>query len=123
MNRLSPEEMGKILAGLHSASPAVRAALLVGTDGTLLGSHGTTPTERAQLSAVSAAAVAIGRKAARNMSLGDLERIHLHGSSGSILLVSVGEKAILVMVHSNEEAPDAVLAATRSVLHNIEGLV
>lgn len=123
MSHQATDDINKALAGLHSPGSAVKSALLVGADGTLIGSSSSSPTERAQLSAVSAASFAIGRKAARNLTLGDLERIHMKCKGGSVVLVNIDDKGILALVLSDTASPDTVLTNARSVLQQIGSLL
>lgn len=123
MNHPSTDDVNKALAGLQAAISGVKSALLVSSDGSVLGSTSSAAIERAQLSGVSAASFAIGRKAARNMNLGDLNRVHMRCQSGSVLLVTVGERAILALVLTDGTAPDALLVSARNALHQIESLL
>lgn len=116
----STDEISRSLIGLQTATSGIKSALLVGTDGSILGSSMASPTERAQLSGVSAAAFAVARKAAKNLSLGDLERVHMRCRSGSVLLVNIGEKAILAMALADGLSPDQALAAARTAIQQIQ---
>lgn len=75
------------------------------------------------MSAIFAAALAIAGKGARDMHLGNLTQVHIRGQSGSILLLSLGHKAVLSLVLGHDVAPEPVLEAGKGALRQLESLL
>jgi len=93
---LSQDEIVQILTTLKTEG--VRSVALTTLEGRSLGSTVTESGPRFKLGALSAASIAIGTKAAAELSLGGLEQIHIVSGNGSLLLSAVGQKALLSVV-------------------------
>jgi predicted regulator of Ras-like GTPase activity (Roadblock/LC7/MglB family) len=117
------QEVDKALLNLTTSVSGVKAALLVSSEGAILGSSQSVPVERMRLSGVSAASVAIARKAARDLNLGDFERSQVKCKGGSILLTTLGAKAVLALVVGPTANPDVVLSTAQGALRQLETLL
>jgi len=123
MSVASADEITKALTALQASARGVNAVLLASTEGRLLGSTIASGTERVQLSAISAAALAIAGKGVRDLHLGDLAQVTIRGKAGAILLFSLGQKAVLSLVLADGVSPEPVIEAGRSALRNLESMM
>jgi len=117
------EDLITALRAVQAASPGVSAVVLSSVEGRILGSTALTGLEKLRISAVSAASLAIARKGMRELQLGDVRRVHIKGDSGSILLVGVGQTALLTLVIAGEVDMDRLLWDIRKTTERLEALV
>ena len=117
----SADEVSKELRSLQAASPGISAAFLSGVDGKILGSTAITGMEKVQLSAISAASLAIAKKATGNLQLGELKQVHIEGDTGSVVLLTVGTEAILSLVVGKQTALEPVLMEARKTRQRFHG--
>lgn len=111
------------LRALQAASPGVSAVTLSTVEGRILGSTATDGSDRLRISAVSAASLAIGRKGTRDLRLGDVRRIHIRGEQGSILIVGVGQAALLALVIEGEVELERLLREVNKASERLEALL
>ena len=121
MNIASADDVSKELKSLQAASPAISVAFLSGVDGKILGSTTTSGMEKVQLSAISAASLAIAKKATGNLQLGELKQVHIEGDTGSVVLLTVGTQAILSLVVGKQAALEPVMQEARKSRQRFQG--
>jgi predicted regulator of Ras-like GTPase activity (Roadblock/LC7/MglB family) len=90
------EEIVQVLGSLKGVG--IKSVALTTLEGRSLGSTVVESAARFKLGALSAASIAIATKASTELSLGDLDQIHILGANGSLLLNAVGTKALLSVV-------------------------
>jgi len=123
MSVVPADEITRLLTDFQSSTRGVTAALLASTQGRLHGSTLPSGPARLHLTAISAAALAIAGKGARDLQLGQLGQVHILGASGSILLLNLGEKAVLSLVLADGVAAGPVLEAGKRVFQQLESLI
>jgi predicted regulator of Ras-like GTPase activity (Roadblock/LC7/MglB family) len=85
---------------LQRSSPDVQAAALVSVDGLIIASALLPEMSEDRVSAMSAAILSLGEQIGKEMGRGNLEQIHIKGENGYIVLMAVGDKAVLTsLVH------------------------
>ena len=92
----SQDEITQILSSLKGMG--VKSVALTTLEGRSLGSTIAEAGARFKLGALSAASIAIATKTSGELSLGDLDQVHIQGNTGSLLLGAVGHKALLSVV-------------------------
>jgi predicted regulator of Ras-like GTPase activity (Roadblock/LC7/MglB family) len=90
------DEIVQVLGSMKSAG--IKSVALTTLEGRSLGSTVTESAARFKLGALSAASIAIATKASTELTLGDLDQIHILSANGSLLLNAVGTKALLSVV-------------------------
>jgi uncharacterized protein len=80
---------------LQQTSPDIEAAAVVSVDGLIIASALTPEMSEDRVSAMSAAMLSLGEQIGKEMGRGVLEQVHIKGTSGYIVLIAVGEKAVL----------------------------
>lgn len=80
---------------LQQSSPDIEAAALVSVDGLIIASALLPEMSEDRVSAMSAAMLSLGEQISKEMGRGSLEQVHIKGDNGYVVLMSVGEKAVL----------------------------
>lgn len=118
----APEDLSGVLGSLKE-SLGVRTAFLATVQGAFLASTHASGLEKAQLGAISAAALAIATKGVSDLQLGQLAIIHILGEAGSILVARVAGKAVLALVAEPASDLGALLVATKSAATRVAAFV
>lgn len=88
------------LNDLHAASSDIEASAIVSVDGLIIASALPSGTEEDRVSAMSAAMLSLGERIASELGRGALEQVYIKGEAGYVVLVSVGDDAVLTaMAH------------------------
>ena len=98
-SQLMVEELKK----LQISSPDIQASAIVSSDGLIIASALPKNVEEDRVSAMSAAMLSLGERISGEMKRGDLDQVYIRGKSGYVLLMAVGEDAVLTVM-ANENA-------------------
>lgn len=91
------------LRDLQASSPDIEASAVVSVDGLIIASALPQGVEEDRVSAMSAAMLSLGERIATELGRGALEQVYIKGESGYVILMSVGEDAVLTAL-SREQA-------------------
>ena len=83
------------LRELQASSPDIEASAVVSVDGLTIASALPREVEEDRVSAMSAAMLSLGERIANELGRGNLEQVFIKGEKGFIILMSVGEEAVL----------------------------
>jgi predicted regulator of Ras-like GTPase activity (Roadblock/LC7/MglB family) len=83
------------MQALQQSSPDILATAVVSVDGLIIASNLLPDMSEDRVSAMSAAMLSLGEQISKEMGRGALEQVHIKGDNGYVVLVSVGEKAVL----------------------------
>jgi len=83
------------LRDLQASSPDIEASAVVSVDGLSIASALPQGVEEDRVSAMSAAMLSLGERIASELGRGGLEQVFIKGESGYVILMSVGEEAVL----------------------------
>ncbi len=89
------EEMVKLLKELQMTTPDIEASAVVSVDGLIIASALPADVEEDRVSAMSAAMLSLGERIATELHRGTLDQVFVRGEDGYVLLMSVGEEAVL----------------------------
>ena len=89
------DEMVKLLKELQMTTPDVEASAVVSVDGLIIASALPADVEEDRVSAMSAAMLSLGERIANELRRGVLDQVFVRGEEGYVLLMSVGEEAVL----------------------------
>jgi len=89
------EEMVKLLKELQVTTPDIEASAVVSVDGLIIASALPADVEEDRVSAMSAAMLSLGERIASELRRGVLDQVFVRGEEGYVLLMSVGEEAVL----------------------------
>jgi predicted regulator of Ras-like GTPase activity (Roadblock/LC7/MglB family) len=83
------------LRELQASSPDIEASAVVSVDGLSIASALPQGVEEDRVSAMSAAMLSLGERIASELGRGTLEQVYIKGEKGYVVLISVGEDAVL----------------------------
>jgi predicted regulator of Ras-like GTPase activity (Roadblock/LC7/MglB family) len=96
------ELMQERLRDLQGATPEIEASAVVSVDGLIMASALPAGVEEDRVSAMSAAMLSLGERIASELGRGMLDQVYVKGQNGYVILMSVGEEAVLTtLVRSN----------------------
>jgi predicted regulator of Ras-like GTPase activity (Roadblock/LC7/MglB family) len=87
--------MVRQLKSLQAGSPDIEASAVVSVDGLIMASALPQDVEEDRVSAMSAAMLSLGDRIARELGRGALDQVYVRGDSGYVILMAVGEEAVL----------------------------
>jgi len=83
------------LRELQASSPDIEASAIVSVDGLSIASALPQGVEEDRVSAMSAAMLSLGERIASELGRGALEQVYIKGEKGYVVLMSVGQEAVL----------------------------
>ncbi|OGO21219.1 MAG: hypothetical protein A2Y54_04060 [Chloroflexi bacterium RBG_16_51_16] len=83
------------LRELQASSPDIEASAVVSVDGLSIASALPKEVEEDRVSAMSAAMLSLGERIANELGRGTLEQVYIKGEKGYVVLMSVGQEAVL----------------------------
>ncbi len=83
------------LRELQASSPDIEASAVVSLDGLTIASALPQGVEEDRVSAMSAAMLSLGERIASELGRGTLGEVYIKGETGYVVLMSVGEEAVL----------------------------
>ena len=92
------ELMVERLRDLQSSSSDIEASAVVSVDGLTIASALPANVEEDRVSAMSAAMLSLGERIAGELGRGLLNQVYIRGKQGYVLLMSVGEDAVLTVL-------------------------
>lgn len=98
MTKSRTELMIERLRDLQISSPAVEAAAIVSVDGLSIASSMPADVEEDRVAAMSAAMLSLGERIAGELGRGTLEQVYIRGESGYVILMAIGEEAVLTVL-------------------------
>ena len=111
------QPMVERLRALQASSPEVEASAVVSIDGLIIASALPEGVEEDRVSAMSAAMLSLGERIAREFSRGSIEQVFVKGEKGYIVLMAVGEDAVLtILVREDAKLGLILLEMRRTVI-------
>jgi predicted regulator of Ras-like GTPase activity (Roadblock/LC7/MglB family) len=95
LNKSRSQMMVDRLRDLQASSPDIEASAVVSLDGLTIASALPQGVEEDRVSAMSAAMLSLGERIASELGRGGLDQVYIKGQSGYVILMSVGEEAVL----------------------------
>jgi len=86
------------LRELQASSPDVEASAVVSVDGLTIASSLPRDVEEDRVSAMSAAMLSLGERIANELGRGALNQVYIKGQNGYVVLMAVGEDAVLTVL-------------------------
>ena len=83
------------LRELQSTTPDIEASAVVSVDGLIMASSLPAGVEEDRVSAMSAAMLSLGERIAGELWRGGLDQVYVKGMRGYVILMSVGDEAVL----------------------------
>jgi predicted regulator of Ras-like GTPase activity (Roadblock/LC7/MglB family) len=96
--RSRTEMMVDRLKDLQAGTPDIEASAVVSVDGLIMASSLPAGVDEDRISAMSAAMLSLGDRIASELKRGSLDRVYISGSDGIIVLMAIGEEAVLTVL-------------------------
>jgi predicted regulator of Ras-like GTPase activity (Roadblock/LC7/MglB family) len=98
MARTRTERMIERLKELQASTPDIEASAVVSIDGLIMASALPADVEEDRVSAMSAAMLSLGERIAGELRRGTLDQVYIRGERGYVVLMAVGEEAVLTVL-------------------------
>jgi predicted regulator of Ras-like GTPase activity (Roadblock/LC7/MglB family) len=121
--RSRTEQMVGRLRELRASTPDVEASALVSVDGLIIASDLAADVEEDRVSAMSAAMLSLGERIAGELGRGTLDQVYIRGDNGYVILMSVGEEAVLTSLAHKDAKLGLVFLDMRRAAADLTELV
>jgi hypothetical protein len=123
MAKSRTELMVERLRDLQSTTPEVEASAVVSVDGLIIASSLPAGVEEDRVSAMSAAMLSLGERIAGELGRGVLDQVYVKGAQGYVILMSVGEEAVLTTLVRQNAKLGLIFLDMRRSADDLEKLV
>ncbi|MGD0879826.1 MAG: roadblock/LC7 domain-containing protein [Anaerolineales bacterium] len=111
------------LRELQTSSPDTEASAVVSVDGLCIASALPQGVEEDRVSAMSAAMLSLGERIASELGRGSLEQVYIKGEKGYVVLMSVGEEAVLTALAREHAKLGLILLDMRRAAEDLSKLI
>jgi predicted regulator of Ras-like GTPase activity (Roadblock/LC7/MglB family) len=111
------------LRDLQASSPDVEGSAIVSVDGLSIASALHQEIEEDRVSAMSAAMLSLGERIATELGRGNLEQVYIRGENGYVLLMAIGEEAVLTVMARKEAKLGLILLDMKRAVQDLESLI
>jgi hypothetical protein len=111
------------LRDLQLTTQDVEASAVVSVDGLTIAASLPADVEEDRVAAMSAAMLSLGERIASELGRGVLDEVYIHGNDGYVLLMSVGEEAVLTVLTRRQAKLGLIFLEMRRAAEDLERLV
>ena len=111
------------LRDMQASSPDIEASAVVSFDGLTIASALPRSVEEDRVSAMSAAMLSLGERIASELGRGALDQVYIKGSNGYVILMSVGQEAVLTALARENAKLGLILLDMRRALETLTKLI
>jgi predicted regulator of Ras-like GTPase activity (Roadblock/LC7/MglB family) len=111
------------LRNLQASTTDIEASAIVSVDGLIMASALPANVEEDRVSAMSAAMLSLGERIAGELGRGSLDQVYIRGNQGYILLMSVGEEAVLTVMAREEAKLGLIFLDMRRTVEDLAALL
>ena len=111
------------LRDLHASSPDIEGSAIVSVDGLSIATALHQDIEEDRISAMSAAMLSLGERIASELGRGNLQQVYIKGKEGYVLLMSVGEDAVLTAMARKEAKLGLILLDMRRAVEYLRKII
>lgn len=123
MTKSRPQLIVDRLRDLQASSPDVEGSAVVSVDGLTIASALPQGVEEDRVAAMSAAMLSLGDRIASELGRGALEQVYIKGSNGYVMLMSVGEDAVLTALSRENTKLGLILLDMRRTVEALSKLI
>jgi predicted regulator of Ras-like GTPase activity (Roadblock/LC7/MglB family) len=117
------EEMVRHLKALSMNTPDIEASAVVSVDGLIMASALPADVEEDRVSAMSAAMLSLGERIAGELRRGQLDQVFVRGEEGYVILMAIGEEAVLTALAHSRAKLGLVFLDMRRTANELMNLV
>ncbi|MBE3037673.1 MAG: roadblock/LC7 domain-containing protein [Chloroflexi bacterium] len=111
------------LRELQASSPDTEGTAVVSVDGLSIASALPQGVEEDRVSAMSAAMLSLGERIATELGRGSLEQVYIKGEKGYVVLMSVGQEAVLTALAREQAKLGLILLDMRRAAEDLSKLI
>jgi predicted regulator of Ras-like GTPase activity (Roadblock/LC7/MglB family) len=111
------------LRELQATSPDIEASAIVSSDGLTIASALQQGVEEDRVSAMSAAMLSLGERIATELGRGSLEQVYIKGEQGYVVLMSIGEDAVLTALAREHAKLGLIFLDMRRATEDLKKLI
>jgi len=111
------------LRDLQAGTPDVEASAVVSVDGLIMASSLPSGIDEDRISAMSAAMLSLGDRIAEELRRGRLRRVYIEGTEGIIVLMAIGEEAVLTIMARSKAKLGLIFLDMRRAAEDLERLL
>jgi predicted regulator of Ras-like GTPase activity (Roadblock/LC7/MglB family) len=111
------------LRDLQASTPDIEASAVVSVDGLIMASSMPPDIEEDRVSAMSAAMISLGERIAGELGRGEFEQVYIKGDSGLVILMSIGEEAVLTSLVKENARLGLIFLDMKRAADDLEKLV
>lgn len=123
MAKSRTEQMIDELRELQISTPDIEASAVVSLDGLMMASSLPAGMEEDRISAMSAAMLSLGERIAGELGRGYLEQVYIKGENGFVILMSVGDEAVLTVLARKQAKLGLIFLDMRRTVEQLEKIV
>jgi predicted regulator of Ras-like GTPase activity (Roadblock/LC7/MglB family) len=123
MTQSRTEQMVARLKDLQISTPDIEASAVVSVDGLIIASALPSDVEEDRVSAMSAAMLSLGERIAGELGRGMLDQVYIRGANGYVILMSVGEEAVLTVLAHKDAKLGLVFLDMRRAAEDLSHLI
>lgn len=121
--RSRTEMMVDRLRDLQAGTADVEASAVVSVDGLIMASSLPSGIDEDRISAMSAAMLSLGDRIAEELRRGRLQRVYIEGTEGIIVLMAIGEEAVLTVMARSKAKLGLIFLDMRRAAEDLERLL
>ncbi|MEK6256287.1 MAG: roadblock/LC7 domain-containing protein [Chloroflexota bacterium] len=111
------------LRDLQASSPDVEGSAIVSVDGLIIASALLPIIEEDRVSAMSAAMLSLGERIASELGRGKLDQVYIKGDNGYVILLDVGDEAVLTIMARKEAKLGLILLDMKRTAKDLGSLI
>ena len=111
------------LREMQASSPDIEASAIVSVDGLSIASALPQEIEEERVSAMSAAMLSLGERIASELGRGGLEQVYIKGENGFVVLMAIGEEAVLTALASEKAKLGLIFLDMRRAVEDLGKLI
>ncbi|MGD2027266.1 MAG: roadblock/LC7 domain-containing protein [Anaerolineales bacterium] len=123
MTKSRTQKMIDRLRDLQASSPDIEGSAIVSVDGLSIASALHQQIEEDRVSAMSAAMLSLGERIASELGRGVLQQVYIRGENGYVLLMAVGEEAVLTVMARKEAKLGLILLDMKRAVADLNILI
>ena len=123
MTKSRTERMVDELRSLQINSQDIEASAVVSVDGLIMASALPAGMDEDRVSAMSAAMLSLGERIAGELGRGYLDQVYIKGENGFVILMSVGEEAVLTVLAQKEAKLGLIFLDMRRAVEELNRIV
>jgi predicted regulator of Ras-like GTPase activity (Roadblock/LC7/MglB family) len=111
------------LRDLQNSTTDIEASAVVSVDGLIIASALPANVEEDRVSAMSAAMLSLGERIAGELGRGILNEVYIHGKDGYVLLMSIGENAVLTVLARAQAKLGLIMLEMRKTADDLKTVI